>query len=291
MRSNQLSYAPRVDRSKFTTRPSGGQVAGASPLCRALALSVALALLLSACQLRQVVESRPSSLPTATAPAADGWEELSPGLELHRALATGTLFGQLTALRVDPQRYRLRAHYQPGEALTLEGWRKALPDAVAFINANFFDSELQVNGLLVADGVAHGQPWLTRGGTLLLREGRPQLRPNQERPWLSGPLQHAVQGFPMLVLNGERVYRRNGPPARRSAVALDRSGRVLLLATPLPGLSLAALAEWLATSDLEIVSALNLDGGGSTMLHVSGAETANIASLDPVPALLAVWPA
>ena len=227
--------------------------------------------------------------PTATAPAGDGWQELSPGLELHPSLATGSLFGQVTALRLDPQRYRLRAHYEPGEALTLEGWRAALSDAVAFINANFFDSELRVNGLLVADGIAHGQPWLTRGGTLLLRNGTPQLRPNQERPWLTGQLQEAVQGFPMLVLDGSRVYRRNGPPARRSAVALDRQGRVLLLATPLPGLSLAALADWLAGSDLDVVSALNLDGGGSTMLYVSGAEEANITSLDAVPALLAVW--
>lgn len=250
-----------------------------------------LATLLSACQLRQAIRPLRPSSPTATTPAADGWEELSPGLELHRALATGSLFGQLTALRVDPQRYRLRAHYQPGAALTLEGWRAALPDAVAFINANFFDSELLINGLLIADGVAHGQPWLTRGGTLLLRDGTLQLRPNQERPWLTGQLQQAVQGFPMLVHDGARVYRRNGPPARRSAVALDRSGRVLLLATPLPGLSLAALAEWLARSDLEIVSALNLDGGGSTMFHVSAADAVSIASLDAVPALLAVWPA
>lgn len=229
--------------------------------------------------------------PGATATVANGWQQLAPGLELRRSIATGSLLSQAHALRVDPQRFRLRAHYRPGEALTLAEWREALPGALAFINANFFDRGHRVNGLLVADGESFGRPWLTRGGTFLLRDGAPQLRPNSERPWAAGPLQQAVQGFPMLVLDGEPVYRRSGPPARRSIVALDGAGRVLLLATPLLGPSLAETAAWLASSDLDIASALNLDGGGSTLFHVDGADDVSIPSLDAAPALLAVWPA
>ena len=120
--------------------------------------------------------------------------ELAPGLQLHNALSTGTLFGQLIALRFDPQRYRLRAHYQPGHARTLEGWLEALPGVVAFINANFFSGSLLVNGLLVADGIAHGQPWLTRGGTLLVRDGLPLLRPSREQPWQIAPRWIAAAG-------------------------------------------------------------------------------------------------
>ncbi|MCY3946301.1 MAG: phosphodiester glycosidase family protein [Anaerolineaceae bacterium] len=294
MRSNQLSYAPRQNWWQSTMRPGGGQVSLVARSCGAAAL---LALLLCACQMRDAVLSldplpptTTAVAPTATVPSQNGWQELAPGLESHRSLATGSLFGQAFALRVDPRLFKFRAHYEPGEARTLDDWLDALPGVTAFINANFFDRDSRINGLLVADGHSHGQPWLTRGGTFLLREGLPVLQPNRERPWGSGVLRQAVQGFPMLVLAGQPAYRRSGPPARRSVVALDRQGRVLLFATPLLGPSLAEMAAWLASPDLEIDSALNLDGGGSTMFYVDAAEPLRLPSLDPVPALLAVWP-
>ena len=294
MRSNQLSYAPRKDWRQSTMRSGGWQVSLVARPGGAVAL---LALLLCACQMRDAVLTLNPLSPTTTAvtpattvPPAKGWQELAPGLELHRSLATGSLFGQAVALRVDPRLFQLRAHYVPGEARTLDAWLTALPGVTAFINANYFDRDLRVNGLLVADGVSHGQPWLTRGGTFLLRDGPPILESYQERPWRAGNLRQAVQGFPMLVLDGQPAYRRSGSPARRSVVALDRSGRVLLLVTPLLGTSLAEMAAWLASSDLEIESALNLDGGGSTMFYVHAAEPLRLPSLDPVPALLAVWP-
>ncbi|MDE0608913.1 MAG: phosphodiester glycosidase family protein [Anaerolineaceae bacterium] len=266
-------------------------------MARSFGAVALLILLLCACQMRDAVLTlNPLSpagstlAPTPTVPAANGWQELAPGLELHRSLATGSLFGQANALRVDPRLFELRAHYVPGEARTLDAWLTVLPGVTAFINANFFDRDLSINGLLVADGVSHGQPWLTRGGTFLVRDGPPILEPNSLQPWRVGNLRQAVQGFPMLVLDGQPVYRRSGPPARRSVVALDSQGRVILLATPLLGPSLAEMAAWLASSDLEVESALNLDGGGSTMLYVHADEPLRLPSLDPVPALLAVWP-
>ena len=295
MRSNQLSYAPRKNWWQSTMRPAGGQVSLVARLGVALAT---LALLLTACQMRDAVLTL-NPLPAAvtvvtsteTLPPQNGWQEIAPGLELHRSLATGSLLGQAVALRVDPRLFQLRAHYVPGEARSLDDWLDVLPGVTAFINANFFDRDLRVNGLLVADGHSHGQPWLTRGGTFLLRDGLPVLQPNPERPWRTGTIRQAVQGFPMLVVDGQPAYRRSGPPARRSVVALDRQGRVLLFATPLLGPSLAEMAAWLASSDLEIDSALNLDGGGSTMFYVHADEPLRLPSLDAVPALLAVWPA
>ena len=180
MRSNQLSYAPLTDGTKFTIWQGSGQV---PTLLWRFCVCLLLITLLSACQLRKLVLPVSPTPPTAPTAAAQGWRELTPGLQLHNALSTGAIFGQMIALRIDPQRFRLRAHYDPGQALTLEGWLEALPDVVAFINANFFSSSLQVNGLLIADGIAHGQPWLTRGGTLLVRDGLPLLRPSREQPW------------------------------------------------------------------------------------------------------------
>jgi exopolysaccharide biosynthesis protein len=71
-------------------------------------------------------------------------------------------------------------------------------------------------------------------------------------------------------------------------IAQDTQGRILLLVTPLTGLTLADLSAYLPTTDMSIVNALNLDGGGSTMIYARD-NALRLASLDPVPAVLAVY--
>jgi exopolysaccharide biosynthesis protein len=60
------------------------------------------------------------------------------------------------------------------------------------------------------------------------------------------------------------------------------------MATPFLGLSLAELSAYLPTTDLNIVTALNLDGGGSTMMSVNP-QGFSIPSFDPVPTILAIY--
>jgi exopolysaccharide biosynthesis protein len=95
------------------------------------------------------------------------------------------------------------------------------------------------------------------------------------------------------MYSGQRLYQASGREeiTRRTVVAQDGQGRILLMATPLLGLSLDSLAQFLLDSDLGIVDALNLDGGGSTMIYVERAgNPLTIPSLDPVPAVVAVYP-
>jgi hypothetical protein len=64
------------------------------------------------------------------------------------------------------------------------------------------------------------------------------------------------------------------------------------MVTPLVGMTLVELSEYLPTTDLELRTAVNLDGGGSTMLYlnVPGGIEYTLSSFDPVPAVLAVYP-
>jgi hypothetical protein len=81
----------------------------------------------------------------------------------------------------------------------------------------------------------------------------------------------------------------DGRRARRSVVALDRAGRVLLLASPTSDFTLRGLADWLSRSDLDVDRALNLDGGSSTGLFLSdGALQEAIDSFGPLPIVLLV---
>ncbi|MBE2271684.1 MAG: phosphodiester glycosidase family protein, partial [Anaerolinea sp.] len=226
--------------------------------------------------------------------AANGWDTLASGLE-RRMYAPGgdNAFAQLFALRIDPALYTFRAHYRPGDPLTLPSWRDTLPGVVALINANFFDTARNVLGLLVADGVTYGQSFVDRGGMVQVVGGYPRVRSLISEPYYGEALEQAVQGFPVLVLNGQQAYTtaQGDRVARRTVVGQDANGRiVILVTTSLLGMRLVDLSAYLPTTDLNLITAVNLDGGGSTMLYVSTPSPYLLYSFDPVPAVLAVYP-
>jgi exopolysaccharide biosynthesis protein len=98
----------------------------------------------------------------------------------------------------------------------------------------------------------------------------------------------------MLILNGVQAYGNSDSDrvARRTVVGQDVQGRIILIATPLVGMELARLSDYLASTNLEIANAFNLDGGGSTMMYVAPGQGGPyvLNSFDPVPAVLAVYP-
>lgn len=225
--------------------------------------------------------------PAPTESAADGWQGLAAGMDWRTLLPGDNLLAQTVLLRLDPTQYTFRVHYRPGDPLTLARWRETLPDALIIVNANFFDPENNVIGLLISDGSVYGSTFRDRGGMFAIQNGLPLIRSNIREPYQGEAYDHAVQGFPMLVEGGQQMYFNPSSMTRRTAIGLDAAGNVILLATPLLGLRLADLSALLAT-ELQLVSAFNLDGGGSTMLWVAGADF-TLSSFDPVPAVLAVY--
>ncbi len=221
------------------------------------------------------------------------WVTLAPGLEqrLYFPNPANPLV-QIAALRIDPALYTFRVHYRPGEPLTLQGWLETLPGVVAFVNGNFFDGQGQALGMVIADGAIFGQSYTERGGTFLVQNGQPLVRSNILEPYQGEPFEQAIQAFPMLVTDGQPSYtnRADRDVSRRTVVAQDSSGRVILLATPLVGMTLADLASYLPTTDLHVMNALNLDGGGSTLLYAGVGDTDyTLRSFDAVPVVLAVY--
>lgn len=231
----------------------------------------------------------------ATTPNATSWQTISPGLEKRVYLPPPeNEVTKVVVLRIDPAYYTFRVHYRPGAPLTIRQWANALPGAVAFVNANFFDENGNALGLLVADGQAYGQSFVDRGGTFLVQNGQPRVRSNIAEPYTGESLEQGVQGFPMLILDGAQAYTDTAQDrfTRRTVVAQDSDGRIVLLVTPLIGLTLLDLSAFLPTTDMSLMNALNLDGGGSTLmyLNVNGTPEYIVTSLDPVPAVLAVYP-
>ncbi len=229
----------------------------------------------------------------ATSDLSAGWEVLAPGLERRLWRPSGSAFNSFVAVRIDPARYSFRAHYTPGGARTAAEWRDALPGAAVFVNANFFTPEDTILGLLVADGLAYGGSYAGMGGMLQVAGGQVRVRSLIREPYQGEPLEQAVQAFPMLVLDGQAVFEFSGGDraSRRTVVGQDEQGRiVLLVSSSLFGLTLAEMSTALASAGFGLVNALNLDGGGSSMLGLNVAGSALIPSFDAVPAVLAVYP-
>jgi uncharacterized protein YigE (DUF2233 family) len=239
----------------------------------------------------------PTPLPTTTPePQDSGWRALSPGIEWRRLWAeTGVGRERLTLVRLDPDQVRLRVIYQPAHPRRVSEWVQALPAALLVVNAGYFTPELQAAGLLISDGIPSGRSYGDFAGMLAVSaDGRVSLRWLRTRPFDPDEgLVQAVQSFPVLVKPGRLMGfppdADEGQRSRRTVVAQDGAGRIILLASPLPRFSLHELAVWLTESDLELEIAMNLDGGTSTGLWIKGQDDP-IDSLVPIPAVIAVEP-
>lgn len=241
-------------------------------------------------------------VPTLQVPTATtSWETLAPGLERRFYRPGGdSALTQFIALRIDPALYTFRVHYRPGNPLNLARWREALsgeapPGAVAFINANFFDAQGNALGLVVSDGVAYGQAYQGMGGMLQVQNGGVRVRSTILEPYAGEALEQAAQAFPMLMTNGQASFANTQGDriSRRTVAAQDAQGRiVLIVTTSVIGMKLVDLSSYLASTDLQLVNAVNLDGGGSTLLalNVPGQPAYEVFSLDAVPTVLAVYP-
>ncbi len=232
----------------------------------------------------------PAPVQTATPLPSQGWDWAAPGVETRTLTPSGLgLLSQVILYRFDPAQVTFKAHIA-GAPLRAGEWRTALPNALGFINANFFTPEGFHLGMVISDGATSGASLVNRGGMFQVQNGMARVRSLIEEPYTGEILEQAVQAFPMLVVNRQPVYQepRADRTSRRTIVAQDSAGRVVMMVTPLLGMTLNEAAAFLSTeAELDIVYALNLDGGGSTLLVAP--QGVELPSFDPVPVVLAFY--
>jgi uncharacterized protein YigE (DUF2233 family) len=223
-----------------------------------------------------------------------GWVEIGQGVMGRRLIIEQA--GDMAAvhlLRLEPSLVSFDVAYQPDAPRFLSAWCGD-EGVLAAINGGFFDAQYHSTALVIHDGIASGTTYEGQGGMFAVDQwGNISLRYLSEQPYNPHePLVEAFQSWPMLIKpGGEQVYFSldDSERARRSVIAFDRSGRVLLLAFPGNDFTLHELANWLAASDLAIDSALNLDGGSSTGLCVNtDMYQARLDAFSPLPLVLQV---
>lgn len=236
----------------------------------------------------------PTLYPSPTPlPPDTGWQRVQPGMEIRGLdVAAGQTTERVTIVRLNPDSVRFEVHYALQAAYPVSVWA-GQTGALLVANGGYFTPELAVTGLTIAQGERFGTPLPDYAGMLAVTsDDRVSVRWLRSWPYDPGePLREAIQSFPVLVkpggVMGFPADADDGRPSRRTVVAQDRQGRILLLVAARGYLSLNELAVWLADSDLDIDVALNLDGGTSSGLWM--ADGPQIDSLTAVPAVVAVF--
>jgi hypothetical protein len=236
----------------------------------------------------------------APPPSDTGWQPLEPGVELREidvVLDSERPTERFWIVRLDPAQVRFRVLYDPANPKRVSAWGTG-SQALLVVNGAYFAPENGGNetiGLLVADGQRWGTPLADYAGMFAVTAaGNVSVRWLGQRPYDPGePLSEAVQSFPVLVkpggVMGFPADADEGMPARRTVVAQDRDGNILLITAPRGHLSLHEVAIFLTQSELAVDVALNLDGGGSTGIWlVAGDVRVDIDSFTPVPSVIVI---
>ena len=217
-----------------------------------------------------------------------GWTVLGPGMERRAWRPDRSGAGRLVAYRLDPGRLRFEVGYRPENPPTLTEWQ-ADTGADLVVNGGYFDERFRATALVVAGGESHGRSYLGFGGMFSVGPGGPDVRWLRDRPYaLDEAITAAVQSFPVLIADGVVVWTKDSPlRARRTVVAEDRAGSIHFVIAPDDSYTLRELALTLAESDLELRTALNLDGGGSTGVAL-GEPPEAIPAFTPLPLVILV---
>jgi uncharacterized protein YigE (DUF2233 family) len=157
--------------------------------------------------------------------------------------------------------------YQPDDPLKVHEWYSTT-QALVLINSSFFDSAHNAVGQLTSDGQSGGQAHSRMEGAFYLTGVGAAVWPLSGWTKPAGlQIIESIESFPMLLLPGGILnpdIPNDARTARRTVVAVDRSGDLLFIATPSSSFTLHGMAVWLANSDLDIDTALNFDGGSSS---------------------------
>jgi uncharacterized protein YigE (DUF2233 family) len=214
---------------------------------------------------------------------SDHWTQTAPGMDVARL--TGAHGERVMAVRMNPARCTFRVHDAYTGVTPPGAWAESIcPAHGAVINASYFGDAREPLGLLVVDGQLRQRHFPRHEwGTFQVRDGKAELVLSSNT--LAPDVTQAIECKPRLITQGIIPSFKPQRAASRSAVGIDKQGRVIFAVTDGSDLTLEQWASFLRDR-LGCMEALNLDGGPSAQLTVHGRVPINVKGGWPVPTLL-----
>lgn len=208
------------------------------------------------------------SLLLATPAFANGWRELTPGIEYHDLNANLLIpWSHIHVFRIDLKKNKLDLIM--ANDLSLHNASADMfaqrSNALIAINGGFFDHNYQPLGLRIGNQQQHNPlKRISWWGIFYIKNQIAHV--SSVRQYASDDeVDFAVQSGPRLLINRKIPTLKPGY-AERSALGVTSDGHVIILITHNAPMTTTDLAQLLKSSPLNCVDALNLDGGSSTQL-------------------------
>lgn len=206
--------------------------------------------------------------PPDVSPGALAWTEVERGFEVAElpVMAAGGEVDRILLNRIDPVHFRFVVRNDPDGSMGLQGWERALPEAVLIVNGSYYGLKGKPATPFITEGEFLGpRTYDARAGAFVAGRNFAGVKDLSQQGWQDAfaGATNAMVSFPLLI--GEdgqtHVSVKSRWLANRTFVGEDRQGRVVIGTTKDAFFTLERLADFLKSSPLDLATALNLDGG------------------------------
>jgi hypothetical protein len=195
------------------------------------------------------------------------WQQIERGFEVGElaVIAEGSAVDRILLARIDPARFRFVVRNRHAGDRDAPAWLDRL-DAALIINGSYFLPDGTPETPFLTDGELLGpRSYDARHGAFVTSAHATDIHDltNEDWPAAVRDAQDAMVSYPLLVAadGTNRVKADDRWLANRSFVGIDGSGHVVLGTTTDAFFSLNRLAAFLSMAPLDLVKAVNLDGG------------------------------
>lgn len=190
---------------------------------------------------------------------APGFDTAEIGLDVF-SLGLGRLYLE----RIDPAKWSFKVKTDASGSHDLRGWM-AETGAALVVNGSYYAPNKQPVTPLLSDGkLTAPRRYVTRNGAFVASSkfaAVVNLRGSSWQKAFAGR-SNALVSFPLLIVNGTAAKVSDSTKlANRSFIAQDKAGKIIIGTTSLAPVSLQEFATLLANLKLDLVTALNRDGG------------------------------
>lgn len=226
------------------------------------------------------------------------WHQITPGMEI-KEFTDSSAAKIVTAIKIKPENFSFKILQEEDNPVSVNDWR-GNENAILVINAVYFDENYLPTGyLLASSGIEYNTPYYMgennyTGAFVVNDDGSPEVRylPIQNYGLTELKMINSTfQTFPTLITTGgnKAELKSSISTAKRTVLAQDEDLNIYIFITQTDNFTLAEIRDFIFDLDLEIDTAINLDGGTSSGISIKKDDFSYGLSSFYVPSVIAVY--
>lgn len=234
-----------------------------------MALCSAIVFVITGCSIGSSVEV--FRVPEQSLIEYKDWHELEEGLHVREYAIEGDkgIKEILKVFKFESGLYRINAHHNSTSPKTISEWSSQLHSQGLIINGSYFNENFEPTGYTkILDKKYGSQTYDGKNGytgIIAQKNATPEILYAPQNKIDESEYEIIVSTFPTIINDGASTLTTDTKQlARRTIVASDMEGNLLVIFSPRNVLSLYEISQFLVTTDLSIDIAVNLDGGPSS---------------------------